>query len=244
MSKLKTYIVTTIGWLLGIVWTIILVAIAFLAYALEPFNGTLLHKVLHIWGWGISNIGCTSIIIEGRENIDPNKSYVFLSNHASMFDIYILSAVIPNDSAFLSKTSVFFVPFLGILMYLNGCIPINRKNPKKALKSIEKVKKNLQKGISMIIFPEGTRSEDGSVGPFKTGSLRALEAGQMEVVPITLCGTETIMQKGSFLVHRGHVKVIFHRPVLSPPTGAGKKEMRNFLETIRETIIDGKKRCQ
>jgi len=240
MSKLVFILITAAGWIVGIIYCIVTCVLALLGFLADPWKGRLLNKMHRVWGYGIARIGCTRIDVFGRENIPRNRSVVFFANHSSVFDIYILSGIIPIRCGYFSKREILFIPLLGLLMLFQGCVFVNRKKPRTALRSIEKAVRNLNRGISMIIFPEGTRSIDGTVHPFKSGSLRIPSRAGSPIVPVTLCGTGKIMKKGSILLYPRPVKVFFGKPVLPPPPSAGSREKKLFLETIRTEISNQK----
>ncbi len=168
------------------------------------------------------------------ENIQLNQPQIFLANHQGYFDIFALSGYLPVQIRWVSKASLFKVPFLGWAMRASDYVSVerdDRKNAYKAfLESIEKVKS----GASIIIFPEGTRSKDGTIGPFKKGSgLLATRSG-VPVVPTTLIGTYDIIQKGSGWIKPGPISIVISPPIQMDPKSKDKGE--GELDRIRETI--------
>ncbi|MBN2432246.1 MAG: 1-acyl-sn-glycerol-3-phosphate acyltransferase [Acidobacteria bacterium] len=236
--------ITIGGWVAGIIINSILCLLGFPLWLLDPFRGRLLNLVHRTWGYSIARLGCSLITVEGRSNIPAAGPVAFFANHASAFDIYLLAGVTPGHCAFLAKREVFYVPLVGLLMWLQGCIPIHRKNPRRALKSVATAVKRLHRGIRLIIFPEGTRSASGDVRPFKSGSLRIPSRGNAAVVPVSIAGTHRIMRKGSMLLFRGPVAVAYGRPHRPPPANAGPAEKAAFLETIRGEITATKHRLE
>ena len=142
--------------------------------------------------------------IHGLENIPRNETVIFTSNHQSMLDIKLSLAYIPINFSFISKDSVFHVPILGAYMKSSGHIPIQRGEDRKAYATLLKAIKQLTaKGKSLVVFPEGTRSEDGRLGEFKRGiSLIILKSGK-RVVPMAIYGSNQFMPKHSLLSHPG-----------------------------------------
>lgn len=155
------------------------------------------------------------IEIHGIENIPKNEPVIFISNHQSMMDIKLSLAVIPVNFSFISKDTVFHVPILGAYMTASGHIPIQRTDDRKAYATLLTAINKLTAKKSLVVFPEGTRSEDGSLGAFKRGiSLIILKSGR-RVVPMAICGSNQFMPKRGWLSHpeKRYVKICFGKPL-------------------------------
>ncbi|MDG6027577.1 MAG: 1-acyl-sn-glycerol-3-phosphate acyltransferase [Candidatus Brocadia sp.] len=155
------------------------------------------------------------VIIQGRENIPENEPVIFISNHQSMMDIKLSLAFIPTNFSFISKDTVFHVPILGSYMTASGHIPIQRTDDRKAYETLLTAIRKLSSKKSLVVFPEGTRSEDGKLGTFKRGiSLIILKSGK-RVVPMAICGSNQFMPKRGWLSHpeKRHVKISFGKPL-------------------------------
>ena len=156
------------------------------------------------------------IEIEGVENIPQGEPVIFISNHQSMMDIKLTLACIPTNISFVAKESIFNVPLLGAYMRVSGHIPIKRNEDRKAYTSLLAAIINLTtKKKSLIVFPEGTRSEDGQLGAFKRGiSLIILKSGR-RVVPMAIDGSNQFMPKRGFLSHpdKRYVRISFGKPL-------------------------------
>ncbi|MEK7297159.1 MAG: lysophospholipid acyltransferase family protein [Planctomycetota bacterium] len=154
--------------------------------------------------------------IEGVEHIPQGEPVIFISNHQSMMDIKLAIACIPTNISFVAKESIFDVPILGAYMRVSGHIPIKRNEDRKAYASLLAAIKNLTtKNKSLVVFPEGTRSEDGQLGVFKRGiSLIILKSGR-RVVPMAIDGSNQFMPKRGFLSHPGkrYVRIAFGKPL-------------------------------
>ncbi len=236
MVKLRLWIITLAGWTAGIIWNILTCILALTGFILEPFRGTLLHLAQRAWGYGIARLGCTRIDVTGLENIPRDRGVVFFANHTSAFDVYILSGIIPGRKTYFSKRILFYIPLVGLVMWLSGSIPVDRSNPRQALKAVAKATERVRRGLSLVIFPEGTRSRDGRLQPFKSGASRIpIHAGSL-VVPVTISGAARIMHKGSMLLHRGPVTVHFSPPVSPPAPTASRQEIRDFLQVVHDVI--------
>ena len=146
---------------------------------------------------------------EGVENI-PRGVCLFVSNHLSNVDPPAIIGRIPGRVAMLAKREVFYLPLLGTAMRIGRFIPVHRADPAAARASVRLARKYMKEGISYLIFAEGTRSRDGSLGEFKRGSfLLAIESGA-PVVPVTITGTREILPRGAFLIRPGVARIVFH----------------------------------
>jgi len=151
--------------------------------------------------------------IIGRERLDPRQAYIFMSNHVSNLDPPIVIPALPGRTSVLVKKEVFKVPILGRAMRMASLVPVDRSNREAAIASIGRAAEVMRGGIHMAIFPEGTRSRDGRLLPFKKGPFYlALETG-LPVVPVTVAGTYEMMPKGRFKIRPGVARVVFHEPI-------------------------------
>ncbi len=153
--------------------------------------------------------------IQGIENIPENEPVIFISNHQSMMDIKLSLAFIPTNFSFISKDTVFHVPILGAYMTVSGHIPIQRTDDRKSYATLLTAIKKLSSKKSLVVFPEGTRSEDGKLGEFKRGiSLIILKSGR-RVVPMAIYGSNQFMPKRGWLSNpeKRYVKISFGKPL-------------------------------
>ncbi|XP_050385787.1 1-acyl-sn-glycerol-3-phosphate acyltransferase BAT2, chloroplastic [Argentina anserina] len=171
-----------------------------------------------------------NIKFEGLENLPPpDVPAVYVSNHQSFLDIYVLLTV-GRPYKFISKTSIFLIPIIGWAMFLIGDIPLKRMDSKSQLESLKRCIYLLKKGSSVFFFPEGTRSKDGSLGDFKKGAFSLAARTKVPVVPITLIGTGKIMPVGKEgILNTGPVKVIIHQPIEGNDTETLRRESRNVI---------------
>jgi 1-acyl-sn-glycerol-3-phosphate acyltransferase len=175
--------------------------------------------------------------VHGLEKLDRKRDYIFMANHVSALDIPILQAALPFRTAFMAKKELFYIPFFGWGIAVSGHIPVDRKNPSRARKSMERAVTALRTGRnSLIVFPEGTRSKTGELGPFKLGVFSiAVEAGA-NIVPIALKGTHRILPKGSFYINPMPVTVQIGEPVSS--SGFDRKNKSVLARLVRDRIED------
>ena len=171
------------------------------------------HRLVRYWGKALCVISGVRVKIEGMENLVPGRSYIFAANHQSQYDIITLQGYLDFSFRWLAKKELFQVPIWGTAMKMAGYIPIDRSSGRQALKSLDQAAKRIAAGTSVIIFPEGTRSVDGKLQPFKAGAMvLAIKAG-VELVPIAISGTYTILPKGRLLLHPGRVLIRIGKPI-------------------------------
>jgi 1-acyl-sn-glycerol-3-phosphate acyltransferase len=150
--------------------------------------------------------------VEGLHNI-PQGVCIFVANHTSNADPPAVVGSIPRRVALLGKQEAFRVPILGTVLKMGGFVPVDRANSEAAIASVEQAIEHLKGGLSFLIFPEGTRSPDGRLRPFKKGSFVMAIRAQVPIVPVSVVGAHKVMLKGELAVHPGSVTVKFHPPV-------------------------------
>ncbi len=188
-----------------------------------------------IWNFNLLWIAGIKLKVSGLEKLQKNKRYVFIANHQSGLDIPVLYAGLNRSISFIAKKELFYIPIFGWGMVVVGHIWIDRSNARKARESILRAVKHLQKAqVSLILFPEGTRSADGSIGEFKTGSFSlALQAG-VEVVPVVIHDTMKSLPKNSSLITPGTV----HVDVCDPIDVSADQTKSDISVKIRNIICD------
>lgn len=198
-------------------------------------SGNLAHRISSLWCRLLCKLNGVKVEIDGLENIRLDAPQIFVSNHQGYFDIFALSGYFPVQIRWVAKANLFKIPFMGWAMSASGYIPVVRDNRKKAFEAFNKSLEKIKEGCSIIIFPEGTRSEDGEIGPFKKGSNLIASRSKCPMTPVTIIGSGEIIKKGSAVINPGQVRVIISPPV-EPPTD--KKENEEVLQSIRETIVN------
>ncbi|XOF34368.1 MAG: lysophospholipid acyltransferase family protein [Candidatus Electrothrix sp. YB6] len=177
-----------------------------------------------IWGSVFCWLANVRVRVEGLENLDPARTYIFIGNHASMLDILSFSGYVTHDFRWLSKKELFAIPFLGAGMRATDCISIDRSRGRQALQSLNEAAQQIARGASVILFPEGTRSIDGRLQKFKTGAIvLAIKAG-VEVVPVGFNGTHQAMPAGKKLARGGDVVLRIGSPFSIQQFDAKKKQ--------------------
>ena len=202
---------------------------------------TLYHYITKIYPGGILLISGIKIKRTGLENIDKKATYIFASNHSSHLDITALQWGVPNRLSMIFKKELVKIPFFGWQLYLGPYVVVDRKDPQAAMKSLEKAKRIMDtKKISVLVFPEGTRSKTGEVQSFKRGAFYLAARSGYPIVPITINGTAKILPKGTFKLNRGTIYLHFDKPI--PTDGIKtKQDELELMERVRNIIISNKK---
>lgn len=151
--------------------------------------------------------------VDGKTNIDPKQSYVVVSNHQSVYDIFLIYGWLGIDIKWIMKKELRKIPGVGFGSEKVGHIFIDRSNNKKALESINEAKRKLVNGTSVVIFPEGTRSETGGLGQFKRGAFKIAYDLGLPILPITVINTKNILPTNTLNILPGKVKMVIHEPI-------------------------------
>jgi len=217
-------------------WSVMLPLAALVCFPWTFITGNVnfLYRVA-MWGaWTGVRLAGVQVQTVGLERLDPNRTYIFMSNHASNIDPPILIPLIPRRTSVMAKKELFSYPILGKAMRLGSLVPVDRGNREAGIAAVHTASEVIRQGINMTIYVEGKRSFDGKLLPFKKGPFYlALEAG-VPVVPVTIAGSHYVMPKRRFAIKRGLVTIIFHDPI--EPKDFGDREC--LMESVRG-LIDG-----
>ena len=217
------------------VYTIVLGA-ASIASSLVDRRGYFAHACARAWSWLILKTTGVKVRVQGLERITPGTTYIFVSNHQSIYDIPVIFASLPYQLRIIAKASLARFPVLGWHLKRGGHLFVDRRNPDR-MGILGRWRALVKDGLSLIIFAEGTRSMDGRVARFKGGSfLLALEAG-LPIVPLAVIGTRHVMQKGRLRTEPGNVELIVHDPILPPPlTDRGVHEAKALAAQVHSVV--------
>jgi 1-acyl-sn-glycerol-3-phosphate acyltransferase len=186
---------------------------ALLVNIFDP-TGDNFHKIAAWWGRFSAKLFGISIEVTGRENYSPEQNYLVISNHAGMADIPLLLGSMNLNLRFLAKEELGKIPLFGRVLRQAGYVMIKRGQNRDALKSLLAATEVLKSGRSVHIFPEGTRSADGELLPFKRGAFRVAKKGGAPVLPITIIGSHLITPKNSLKINKGTIRIIIDKPLL------------------------------
>lgn len=179
----------------------------------------LLTKLGHGWGRMLVEATGSAVTVVGADKVPQDQAVVIVSNHQGNFDIPVLLGYFPKAAAYIAKEEVRKYPILGKWNELYGTVFIKRNNPREALRAIQEGVERLKAGYSLVIFPEGTRSQDGHVLPFKPGALKLAQKSGTMIIPVTLINTRSIMVKNSLRIRRADIRMIIGDPI-DPSTEA------------------------
>ena len=215
------------------VYTIVLGTLS-LGSSLFEKRGYFAHWCARTWSrWILATTG-VRVDIRGLDRLTPGRSYVFVANHQSIYDIPVVFASLPYQVRIISKEAVGRFPFLGWHLRRTGHLLVNRRRGDRdaILAWLRSLRSH---GLSLIVFPEGTRSRTGRVARFKGGSfMLALEAG-LPIAPLSIVGSRHVMLKGRLATYPGHVRLVVHDPIET--TGLAGTDPKVFGERIRQIIL-------
>jgi len=182
----------------------------------------------------------TRVEVIGGHNVMMNRPQIFMANHQSDFDILIVLAHIPGQFRWIAKKELFKIPVFGKAMRNAGYIEIDRQNHEKALQSLEEAAQKIREGKSVVTFPEGTRSRDGKIKPFKQGMFHLAIRSGVPIVPISIIGANEIMPKRTLKVRPGRITMIIDRPV--DVSGYTLDTRGELIEKVRDIVVRNSER--
>ncbi len=233
-----TRFLSVLAWILIGILTVLWVLLILIAYLVSPIldpRRRVAHGLASAWGRNLVLMapGCR-VQVFGRGHIPVGQPVILMANHQSYADIPVLY-FLRCQFKWMADVGLFRIPFFGWAMAMAGYIPVNRGNPRAALRSLEQAKEFLSKGMSIFVFPEGTRSHTGLFGRFQTGGFRLAVTAQIPIVPIVLVGTRQLLPRDSWMFRPG-VRLQIH--VLPPvlPAGSDPKEVRKLAGRVRSDM--------
>lgn len=200
------------------------------------FDGTgrLQHRVAAAWGRMVLAICMVKVKVIGAEKLDPGLNYVFCSNHFSLIDTPLMFGAMPREFRILARDNLWKIPFLGWHLRRAGHLPVQRENPREAVRNIALAAEKIQSGFSILLFPEGGRTREDHMRPFKTGVAHiAIKAG-VPVVPMAIVGTREILPPASSHLHPGTAKLIVGDPI--PTGGLKNRDAVEFTRRVQAAV--------
>lgn len=242
MNKLRSA-VAVIAWI-GIAvstlfWTLVIGAVYLIHRVFDP-QLRLAHRLASWWGRGLILMAPgTKVKVHGRRNIPHNRPVIFMANHQSFVDIPALF-FLPGQFKWMADEGLFGIPVFGWAMKMAGYVAVQRGNAKEGVKALRRAKKLLEQGISIFIFPEGTRSHSGMLGRFQSGGFRLAEETKAPIVPVMVSGTRQLLPRGEWAFRIG---VRIWIDVLPPVPASGHRgEIRPSMEKVRRLMYAAQKK--
>ncbi len=225
---------TLLAWMTFFISTVLLGTIAVFS-SLFDSSGNLPHLVARLWGKIQLAVTGAAVEVQGLDRIDPRRSYILAANHQRNFDIFAFLGFLPIQFRWIAKAELFRLPFIGWTMSRTGYISLERESPKKAYRSMLQAAEKVKNGVSVLIFPEGTRSRDGNLQPFKKGLFLIALKSQAPILPVTIRGTREIMPKGEWRLHPGKVRILIDPPLET--AGLSAAEEAELSSRVRNTLL-------
>lgn len=238
LSPVLSYLLSPIAWLVFSFFTLFI----FLSGVFIGLPQSLLfdragtrrasHTSSRLWGKGIiAACPLWSIGVEGQENLKPGQHYVVVANHQSLLDILVVLAGLPLHFKFMAKKELFSIPVMGWHMTVAGYIPIDRGKKESAREAVASARAWIHKGVSLLFFPEGTRSPDGEIQLFKSGAFKVAAQENVPLLPVIVDGTGDALPKHSWLFKK---KSRFLLRICKPVTASSQEP--EAIETLKESI--------
>lgn len=201
-------------------------------------SGAWYHRIALLWSRGVLAIAGVRLVVEGAARIPTDRSVIFMGNHQGNFDIPALFQAVPIRFNWLAKEELFRIPVFGASMRSAGYVPVNRGDGRESLKSIDHAASLVRNGVSIAVFPEGTRSADGKLLPFKRGGFMLAARAGVPIVPFTITGSREVNPPGGLLRLRpGVIRISFSQPV--PVNGRSAADQSLLMENVRRAIAAG-----
>ncbi|MBI3834239.1 MAG: 1-acyl-sn-glycerol-3-phosphate acyltransferase [Planctomycetes bacterium] len=198
-------------------------------------SSRLLALLSSLWAVAVLYLSGVRLTVDGFEDVADRTPRFYVANHQSALDIPILLLSLKGDVRFFAKNTLFRIPIFGWVLARYGYVPIDRGNARQTLRSVDRVLSNLSgRPVSIAVFPEGTRSRDGRLQPFRKGTMKICQRSGMEIVPVTIDGSINVHHRDSFRATPGSVRVTFHPPI--PTIEAQSLSSTELLDRIVQTI--------
>lgn len=197
-------------------------------------SGTPNYYLSRLWVWVVSRLFGVTFSIQHEEKADPRQSYIVAPNHQSNVDIMALMSVLPVKYRWVIKKSLLKIPMFGWGLGATGAISIDRSNPKEAAEILRAGTRKVGRGWSVLVYPEGTRSPDGNLQPFKKGAfMMAVQTG-VQILPVAVNGAYQLMPKHTLIIRPGHVTITLCDPI--PTEGLTEEDVPELMERTRRAI--------
>ncbi|MCM1005029.1 MAG: 1-acyl-sn-glycerol-3-phosphate acyltransferase [Prevotella sp.] len=192
-----------------------------------------------IWSRAVCALAFVRVKVVGKENLQKGKSYVFVANHQGAFDIWAIYGYLGHNFKWLMKKSLEKVPMVGFTCKTVGHVFVDDSSVAGIKNTIEDAQKRLKQGMSLVIFPEGTRSLYGNMLPFKRGAFMLASEFKMPVVPLTIDGSFNVMPRNTYNITPGKITITIHKPIMPGENGFNTKQlMAQCKDAISSSLPD------
>lgn len=223
-------------YLLIVFYTVFWGTLALLLSAFDRSGEGVIWVARNWVGWILGSCG-VKVDAAGAERFDPAHSYVLMANHQSVFDTAAIVATLPISFRFVAKRELTWIPFFGWAMVAGGHVIVDRANRASSVASLERAAAQVRGGKTVVIFPEGTRSEQGELGEFKSGGFHLALAAQVPIVPVSVSGSSRITPPHSLRIESGRIHVRYGEPI--PTAGLRVEDRKQLKDRVRRAIEAG-----
>jgi len=217
-------------------WTVLWITLALMIHLVTQSHGMPLALAHRVWAPGVLRMIGARLEIKGVAELDFSRPYLFVANHTSLLDIPVLFASLPVPLRFLAKEELRRIPLVGHFIVAMGMVFIDRGQSAAARQSIDRMAAALAEGVSLVAFPEGTRSRDGELRAFKTGAFVAAIKSGVPVVPIHIDGASAILPAESLSIRPGPLGVAVGPPI--PSQHRSLEDRRQFADLVRSRMVE------
>jgi 1-acyl-sn-glycerol-3-phosphate acyltransferase len=225
---------SAINTLIFVVITFVGAIMAILSRLFDRSGNTVLW-LARIWSRLILSLSGVKLTVRTEAPLDPARPYVFMPNHLSTADIWSLFVAVPFPVRMIAKKQLGQIPLFGWAMWAGRFIFIDRESPVSARRSIDEAARRIEAGHSVLIFPEGTRSRSGALGPFKKGGFHLAIAAHAEIVPVGIRGSREVMPRGSARIYPGEIVVQLGAPMST--VGLTDGDRGPLLERVHAEVV-------
>jgi 1-acyl-sn-glycerol-3-phosphate acyltransferase len=209
---------------------------ASLASSIGDHDGRLQHKLAHVWSWLIMKTIFSPVMVTGLDRIDATRPHVYAVNHASALDIPVLYAYLPFQFRIVFKKELLSYPLIGSHLRRSGQVCIDQQNPARSIGSIRSALKSLQGGMPLVVFPEGGRTDDGTIKPFLPGAFfLAIKAG-VDIVPVTLVGMYELLPMNTYTIKSRPLEMHVGQPIST--AGLKMHDLEALAARVQKAIED------
>ncbi len=213
----------------------LLAALATIIGSMLGFQRTMGYIPGHLWARAFCILSWVRVKVSGRENINPKTSYVFVANHQGAYDIFAIYGYLGHNFRWMMKKSLEKIPFVGYSCKVSGHIYVDNSSPSATTKTMEAAERQLSGGMSVVVFPEGSRTLDGRMHAFRRGAFKLATEFSLPVVPITIDGAYNVLPRGGILPHPGTIRLTIHRPIEASKE-TGRHELSELMGKSSEAI--------